>query len=32
MENIFSKLGFDLSLIKFHSVFREFRNYGTIAA
>lgn len=32
MENIFSKLGFDLSLIKFHSVFRELRNYGAIAA
>jgi hypothetical protein len=32
MENIFSKLGFDLSLIKFQAVFKKFREYGAIAA
>jgi hypothetical protein len=29
---IFSRLAFDLSLIKLQAVFKEFRNYGAIAA
>jgi hypothetical protein len=32
MKIIFSKLDIDLSLIKFQAVFKEFRNYGAIAA
>jgi hypothetical protein len=32
MKLIFSNSGFKLSLIKFQSVFKKFRNYGTIAA